>query len=343
MAAEEEQECPPCPAGLPAYMGTFADLMSLLMCFFVLLLSFSEMDALKFKRLAGELREAFGVQTSINADDPPKGTSIIARSFSPAIPEPTPINEVRQKTSDITKSSLEVMCQDEVIQQEEKQSNQGEQSRSVAEPQPQAENTETNTQSESNPNKATEPQAEDHTAMQVSQLLQDEIAQGQIEVETVGMKIIIRIQQKGVFASGSDYIEDRFLPVIDKIREVLVNIPGRISVEGHTDDIPVSSGRFRSNWALSSARAVSFAEELFVAPELDEKRFQVVGHGSVQPLVPNTDAESRARNRRVEIVIIRSREGDNDNQPEIETDQNKINNAVNSRPEDFELRPNEIF
>lgn len=343
--AEEEQECPPCPPGLPAYMGTFADLMSLLMCFFVLLLSFSEMDALKFKRLAGELREAFGVQTSINADDPPKGTSIIARSFSPAIPEPTPINEVRQKTSDITKSSLEVMCQDEVIQQEEQQNDKGEESRSVAEPQPQtpSEDSSQDPQSESSTNKATQPQAEDNTAMQVSQLLQDEIAQGQIEVETVGMKIIIRIQQKGVFASGSDYIEDRFLPVIDKIREALISIPGRISVEGHTDDIPVSGGRFRSNWALSTARAVSFAEELFVAPELDESRFQVVGHGSVSPLVPNTDAESRGRNRRVEIIIIRSREGDTDNQPEIETDPDKINKAVNSRPEDFELRPNEIF
>ena len=342
MAAEEEQECPPCPAGLPAYMGTFADLMSLLMCFFVLLLSFSEMDALKFKRLAGELREAFGVQTSINADDPPKGTSIIARSFSPAIPEPTPINEVRQKTSDITKSSLEVMCQDEVIQQEEQQSNKGEQTRAVGEPQaPTSESS--SQQTENSTSQAPQSQAEDNTAMQVSQLLQDEIAQGQIEVETVGMKIIIRIQQKGVFASGSDYIEDRFLPVIDKIREALVTIPGRISVEGHTDDIPVSGGRFRSNWSLSAARAVAFAEELFVAPELDEKRFQVVGHGSVSPLVPNADAESRARNRRVEIIIIRSREGDTDNEPEIETDPNKINNAVNSRPEDFELRPNEIF
>lgn len=334
MAAEEEDDCPVCVPGLPAYMGTFADLMSLLMCFFVLLLSFSEMDALKFKRLAGELREAFGVQTSINADDPPKGTSIIARSFSPSIPEPTPINEVRQKTSDITKSSLEVQCQDEVTQQEEAQKNDGEQSRSVVPPQ---------TSVEESQNQSPQQPSVDNTAMQVSELLQDEIAQGQIEIETVGMKIIIRIQQKGVFASGSDYIEDRFLPVIDKIREALVTIPGRISVEGHTDDVPVSGGRFRSNWALSSARAVSFAEELFVAPELDESRFQVVGHGSVSPLVPNIDAESRARNRRVEIIIIRSRENDTDDQPEITPDTSKIDKAANARPEDYELRPNEVF
>ena len=74
--AEEEDECPPCPDGIPGWVMTFADLMSLLMCFFVLLLSFSEMDARKFKRLAGELRNAFGVQTVVNVSDPPKGTSV---------------------------------------------------------------------------------------------------------------------------------------------------------------------------------------------------------------------------------------------------------------------------
>ena len=60
MSDEEESDCPECVEGLPAYMGTFADLMSLLMCFFVLLLSFSEMDVIKFKQLAGSLKTAFG-------------------------------------------------------------------------------------------------------------------------------------------------------------------------------------------------------------------------------------------------------------------------------------------
>ena len=62
MADEEECECPECPKGLPAYLATFADLMSLLMCFFVLLLAFSEMDVQKYKQVAGSMRDAFGVQ-----------------------------------------------------------------------------------------------------------------------------------------------------------------------------------------------------------------------------------------------------------------------------------------
>ena len=135
----------------------------------------------------------------------------------------------------------------------------------------------------------------------------------------------------------------RFLPVIDKIREVLVTIPGMISVEGHTDDIPVSGGRFRSNWTLSSARAAAFAEELFVAPEMDESRFQIVGHADTQPLVANDSPEARERNRRVEIIILRKQPGDDDDVPEIETDDAAVNDALNAQPEDFELRPNEIF
>ncbi|MDF1761927.1 MAG: flagellar motor protein MotB [Oleibacter sp.] len=326
MAAEEEQECPPCPSGIPAWVMTFADLMSLLMCFFVLLLSFSEMDATKFKRLAGELRDAFGVQTSINASDPPKGTSVIARHFSPSIPEPTPINEVRQVTSDITKSSLEVLCQDEITQQESRQGDRGMQSREILIPKEDIEN-----------------KKSEAKAIEMAKKLEDEIASGQVEIETVGKKIIIRIQQRGAFGSGSDYIADEFLPVIDKIREILVDIPGKISVEGHTDNIPTRTARFRSNWALSNARAVAFAEELFIAPEMDESRFQVVGHADKQPLVPNIDDASRERNRRVEIIILRSQENDDDDVPEIMPSQNTIDDAVNAQPEDFELGPTEVF
>ena len=77
-AAPAKQES----AGVPAWVMTFADLMTLLMCFFVLLLSFSEMDAAKFKELSGSMKDAFGVQTVIEVRTIPKGTSVIAREFS---------------------------------------------------------------------------------------------------------------------------------------------------------------------------------------------------------------------------------------------------------------------
>jgi chemotaxis protein MotB len=331
MADEEELECPDCPPGLPAWLATFGDLMSLLMCFFVLLLSFAEMDALKFKRLAGELRMAFGVQTVINADDPPKGTSVIAKHFSPSIPEPTPINEIRQKTSDITKSSLEVLCQDAVTAQTEAQGDTGKQTREIVVP-----------RQVQNETKAAQ-QAEEE-ALEMASELEQEISKGQVELETQGSKIVIRIRENGSFRAGSAYVQDDFLPVLDKIREVLVEVPGRISVEGHTDNTPLGrGGRYNNNWDLSAARAAAVAEQLFIAPEMDETRFMVVGHGSVRPLIDNKTAENRARNRRVEIIIVKSGENDNDDEPELDPTDGAFEDQLNARPEDFELDPDEVF
>jgi len=328
--SDEEDECPECPAGLPAWLATFGDLMSLLMCFFVLLLSFAEMDALKFKRLAGELRMAFGVQTVINADDPPKGTSVIAKHFSPSIPEPTPINEIRQKTSDVTKSSLEVLCQDAITAQTEAQGNTGKQTRDVVVPKDVV--------------KEATPEQVEEKALEIATELEQEISKGKVELETQGSKIVIRIRENGSFGPGSAYVRDDFLPVLDKIREVLVEVPGRISVEGHTDNTPLGrGGRFQTNWDLSAARAAAVAEQLFIAPEMDEKRFQVVGHAHVRPLLDNKTAENRSKNRRVEIIIVKSEELDNDDEPELDVNGTPFQDKLDARPEDFELDRDEIF
>lgn len=86
-------------SGAPAWMATFADLMSLLLAFFVLLFSFSELDRQKYKEVAGSMRDAFGVQRLVRFREPPKGLNIIAREFSPGVPRPTALNEVRQFTT----------------------------------------------------------------------------------------------------------------------------------------------------------------------------------------------------------------------------------------------------
>ena len=82
------------------WVMTFADLMSLLLAFFVLLFSFSEMDAQKYKQVAGSMKEAFGVQRQVKVKDPPKGVNVIAREFTPGRTEPTPLNQVKQSTID---------------------------------------------------------------------------------------------------------------------------------------------------------------------------------------------------------------------------------------------------
>ena len=85
--------------GLPGWVMTFADLMSLLMCFFVLLLAFSEMDVSKYKEMAGSMKNAFGVQREVKVKEPPKGINIIAREFSPGA-SPTHHHECRPADDD---------------------------------------------------------------------------------------------------------------------------------------------------------------------------------------------------------------------------------------------------
>lgn len=102
------EECPPCVKGAPAWMATFADMATLLMAFFVLLLSFAEMNVPKYKQINGSLKNSFGVQRLIPVVESPKAQSIIARHFSPSVAEPTPINTIRQQTTDDRKEEVEV-------------------------------------------------------------------------------------------------------------------------------------------------------------------------------------------------------------------------------------------
>ena len=102
------EECAPCKGGAPAWMATFADMATLLMAFFVLILSFAEMNVPKYKQISGSMRSAFGVQRLVPTVEPPKAQSMIAKSFSPAVAQPTPIQTVQQKTTDQTKKEVEL-------------------------------------------------------------------------------------------------------------------------------------------------------------------------------------------------------------------------------------------
>lgn len=303
-AEEEEQKCD-CPDGLPPWLATFADLMSLLMCFFVLLLSFSEMDVLKFKQLAGSLRQAFGIQSEIKVKDIPKGTSIIAQEFSPGRPEPTPLNEVRQFTTESTKQNLDVRRQ------------QGEDTHLTPEA---GELQEVLREVTAQQQEAREEARKDAVAMAMA--LQQEIAEGSIDIETQDGKVIIRVREKGSFESGQAELNYDFIPVIAKIRDLLLTVEGSIAVQGHTDNIPISNNEFTSNWALSSARALSVAQEIFADSRINESKFRVTGLADTKPLAPNTSPENRMKNRRVEIVIHKGKDEELlDRLPAINDDQ----------------------
>ncbi|MGI2021951.1 flagellar motor protein MotB [Shewanella glacialipiscicola] len=286
--------CP--PPGAPAWLATFADLMSLLMCFFVLLLSFSEMDVMKFKQIAGSMKYAFGVQNKVELKDIPKGTSVIALEFRPGRPDPTPIEIINQQTNEMTEPVLDYKAGED-------ESSGGSQQQDGSQRGGEASAT---TQDIAKAVEAEATAAQDKINEQVKRMaleLNKEIIDGSIEIESLGQQIIIRIREKGSFASGSGFLQPRFKPVVRSVGELLKNVPGIITVSGYTDDMQISDELYSSNWDLSSKRAVAVAHELLQVKGFDSKRMKVVGMASNNPIVPNDSPDDRARNRRVEIAI----------------------------------------
>ncbi|MBU75060.1 MAG: flagellar motor protein MotB [Rhodospirillaceae bacterium] len=109
---QEEEECPKCPpVGAPAWMATFADMATLLMAFFVLILSFAEFNVPKFKQISGSLKNAFGVQRVVPIVEQPKGTTVLSLNFSPS-PAPSVTKDMTQQTTDITKPDLDVKAKE---------------------------------------------------------------------------------------------------------------------------------------------------------------------------------------------------------------------------------------
>jgi chemotaxis protein MotB len=257
----EECDCP--DPGIPAYMGTFADLMSLMLCFFVLLLSFSEMDALKFKMVVKSMEDAFGVDRPEDPETIPLATSIIQQTFSPSPNQPTPFyTQTRQSTVNET-ADLQI---DNLKQYQ---------------------------------------MAVRNTQIQnLNQLLKDEINLNLISVETIDDRVTIRINEKASFTSGKANLKSSFIPILAKIRHSLAQTKSDFIVSGHTDNIPVNSSLYRSNWELSAARATSVVHVLLDHDELQAGRFRIEGYGSTKPLVANNSSRNRAVNRRVEISLL---------------------------------------
>jgi chemotaxis protein MotB len=240
----------PTAGGTPAWVVTFADLMSLLMCFFVLLLSFSELDAQKFKEIAGELSNAFGVQREVPADDLPMGSS-------PVFPNVT-AGTGRDGSAMAALSSTD------------------------------AENLTT------------------ATADALRESLATELQAGGLQIEEGPRHLTLRVEENGSFASGSADVTPAFESLLGRMAEILSRVPGRLTIEGHTDDVPIRTERFQSNWDLSAARAAAVVNALLRHAAIPATRMRAEGHADADPREANATDAARARNRRVEIVIDQS-------------------------------------
>ena len=136
--------------------------------------------------------------------------------------------------------------------------------------------------------------------------LEQEIKEGKLEVHLEPRGLVISLRQSAFFPSGEDVVDPATLPTIKKLAQVVGAVPNPIQLEGHTDAIPIHNARFKSNWELSCARAIAVLDTLCDTFQLRRDRFSVVGRAETMPIDSNDTAEGRARNRRVDVVIVSS-------------------------------------
>jgi chemotaxis protein MotB len=149
--------------------------------------------------------------------------------------------------------------------------------------------------------------APDQDAMQIVKQHLEEAAQPEIDRGVIGIHdsadgLVISLQEAGFFDSGAVGIRPSALPVLNRIAAVLPESPLR--VEGHTDDVPIHTAQFASNWELSSSRASSIARLLLLHGNIHAEQMSVAGYAQFHPAANNATAEGRARNRRVDIVLL---------------------------------------
>ncbi len=137
----------------------------------------------------------------------------------------------------------------------------------------------------------------------IKSTVSNELANNLLELVIEENKIIMRFPAHSAFAAGSANLSANIIPTMDQIADILARTEGQISVTGHTDNSPISTSQFRSNWDLSTARAVSVIHRILRHPGVNPKRVAATGHADTQPLVTNHTAENRARNRRVEVSV----------------------------------------
>ena len=174
----EEEECPKCPPpGAPAWMATFADMATLLMAFFVLILSFAEFNTPKFKQISGSLQNAFGVQREIPVVEQPKGTTVISMEFSPS-PSPSVTNEMTQDTTERERPELEIKTDEDAAPEGGDQGQDGITEGSGGE-------------QDTAPDGQSGAQADTMDGAELAQALQRAIQSGEVSVEMAGENVVI--------------------------------------------------------------------------------------------------------------------------------------------------------
>jgi chemotaxis protein MotB len=134
--------------------------------------------------------------------------------------------------------------------------------------------------------------------------LEKELQTGKVAIRLEARGLVISLREAGFFASGDDAVSASSLPAVGKIAGVISELPHPVRLEGHTDSVPIHNSRFRSNWELSTARAIAMLELLAGNYHIARDRMAVVGYAENVPADSNETEAGRAHNRRVDLVLL---------------------------------------
>ncbi|MFZ5640311.1 MAG: OmpA family protein, partial [Bacillota bacterium] len=156
------------------------------------------------------------------------------------------------------------------------------------------------------PGSATEQKAMEDAKKQIEGMLKEKGVDGKVDVSFEERGLVVSLKETLLFARGSAEINPASREVIKKIGEVLVKMPNAIRIEGHTCDLPIKTVHFPSNWELSTTRATNVVKFLIAEVNFPPKRLSATGYAETRPLVPNTTEANRQKNRRVDIVVLKT-------------------------------------
>ncbi len=254
----KRKEDPPKPGA--AWMNTFADLMNLLLCFFVMLFSMSSMDSSKFEEMAASFTDSFSIFSGGGASI---GNGIL---ISNGVSQ---LNELDQYINSMGYTSEKADAEDAIEKVE-----------------------------------AEQMKASEELSEVVEEMLKEQNLGKDVDLNLTSQYVSLTLNGSLLFDSGSATIKEDSHEILDKIGVILQKYADSIiEIEGHTDNVPIHTSKFKDNNELSSARALSVFEYLVDHTNLDPAMVKHSGRGEYVPIANNSVPEGRAKNRRVEIKI----------------------------------------
>ncbi len=263
------------PKGAPAWQSTFADLMNLLLCFFVLLFSMSSIDAQKFQEIAASFSNTFSIFSAggtsfddglliSNGVSQLNNLDMYISNTGAAAEQTAKTNDLQKDEADSAEELKEALEQEQLKESEE-------------------------------------------LAEKVSEALNENGLDKDIDITFTSQYVQLTLKGSILFDSGSAELRSEAMPMIQKIATILERYAtSTVEIEGHTDNVPMHSSRYESNDVLSSYRALSMFDYLVENTSLDPAKIKHSGRGEYIPVADNSTPEGRAKNRRIEIKIYNS-------------------------------------